>query len=170
MSLSNELEKLQQLHDAGALTADEFARAKARVLADETAPSDEPLRQIQWQNELARLDREWELEREHYMLTDKHGARHVPQAGQSLLGGVIAVVFGIFWTATASSMTSSMTTNSPFGPGAGGPPSFLPLFGVLFIVLGAGAAIHGFRKGAEYEQAYRRYQQRRAELLEGHKN
>ena len=165
MSLSNELEKLQQLHDAGALTAEEFVRAKARVLASETAPLDEPLRQIQWQNELARLDREWELEREHYMITGKHGTRYVPQAGQSLLGGVIAVVFGIFWTA----MASSMTTHSSFGSPSSGPPRFLPLFGVLFIVLGAGAAIHGVRKGTEYEQAHRRYQQRRADLLEGEK-
>ena len=41
MALSEELSKLQDLHDRGALTDDEFARAKARLLggiADSTDP------------------------------------------------------------------------------------------------------------------------------------
>ena len=34
MAMSDELAKLQELHQRGALTDDEFARAKARVLGD----------------------------------------------------------------------------------------------------------------------------------------
>jgi phage shock protein C len=36
MSLSNEFERLADLHDAGQLSDDEFSRAKARLLADPT--------------------------------------------------------------------------------------------------------------------------------------
>jgi len=39
MGLSEELEKLDELHRRGTLTADEFARAKARVLDEPGAPS-----------------------------------------------------------------------------------------------------------------------------------
>jgi DNA-directed RNA polymerase subunit RPC12/RpoP len=35
-------------------------------------------------NELAALDREWEMEREHYMVTTKHGGRHIPSEAGSI--------------------------------------------------------------------------------------
>ena len=41
MALSDELGKLQELHQRGALTDDEFTRAKARLL-DGSAPADAP--------------------------------------------------------------------------------------------------------------------------------
>jgi len=37
MSIAQELERLQALHDRGAISAEEFARAKARVLDPEAA-------------------------------------------------------------------------------------------------------------------------------------
>lgn len=42
MSLSDELAKLEELHQRGALTDDEYARAKARVLAGEPAQRSTP--------------------------------------------------------------------------------------------------------------------------------
>jgi len=39
MSISNELDKLDELHRRGALSGDEFARAKARVLGDSDRPA-----------------------------------------------------------------------------------------------------------------------------------
>jgi hypothetical protein len=45
MSIADELEKLQRLHDSGALTEQEFAEAKAAVLDDPApAPTAEPTR------------------------------------------------------------------------------------------------------------------------------
>ncbi|MGD9841379.1 MAG: PspC domain-containing protein [Steroidobacteraceae bacterium] len=38
MNLSEELERLQSLHERGVLTADEFARAKARWLGNAATP------------------------------------------------------------------------------------------------------------------------------------
>jgi phage shock protein PspC (stress-responsive transcriptional regulator) len=38
MSMSEELERLRALHERGALSEDEYARAKARVLEGATAP------------------------------------------------------------------------------------------------------------------------------------
>jgi phage shock protein C len=42
MSIGNELEKLEELHRRGALSADEFARAKARVLGTAAPTAGEP--------------------------------------------------------------------------------------------------------------------------------
>lgn len=45
-------------------------------------------------------------------------------------GSVIAIIFGIFWTASAASM---------------GAPGFFPLFGVLFIIMGIIQAAYHFK-------------------------
>jgi hypothetical protein len=157
MNIADELQKLQDLHRSGALTDEEFAAAKAAVLAGAPAAQDstrpgamqEELDDLRLENEVARLDREWQLSRERYMVAGRYGNRYVPSRGQSVLGGVIVVAFGIFWTATAASM------------GAG----LFPLFGVIFILLGAGMSVYSYSKAGEYEEAYQKYQRRRAELL-----
>jgi hypothetical protein len=67
MNIADELRKLQALHHSGALTDDEFAAAKAAVLAgqargEESAGEQAMQRQLdelKLENELARLDREW---------------------------------------------------------------------------------------------------------------
>lgn len=42
MALSDELSKLQELHQRGVLTDEEFTRAKARLLDDSAAPAASP--------------------------------------------------------------------------------------------------------------------------------
>ena len=158
MSLSDEIRNLQELRDSGVLTEEEFARAKATVLSspsppasgDDQAALQHHLQQIQRQNELDRLDREWEMEREQYLIADKYGARHVPTEGGSLVGAIVIGGFGLFWTITAASM---------------GAPVFFPIFGILFIILGVGASLRGYGKAGEYRQAHQRYEQRRFALL-----
>ncbi len=66
-----------------------------------------------------------------------------PGRAPSFLGGigsVVAILFGVFWTA----MAFSMTRDSPFG-GAG----LFPLFGVLFIILGIANAVYNFRQATQ---------------------
>jgi Short C-terminal domain len=157
MSMADELRKLQDLRDSGTLTDDEFAVAKASVLAG--GPADRPaesgmeahLEEIKHQNDVAQLDREWALERDRYMVAGRYGYRYLPTKGMSLLGGIVIVVFGIFWTMFAAGM---------------GAPIFFPLFGVLFILMGIGVSVNAFIKATQYEQARQHYQQRRAALLE----
>ncbi len=52
---------------------------------------------IKLQNALAQLDREWMMEREGHMVRDKQGGLQEPNAGAGIVGGVIAVVFGVIW-------------------------------------------------------------------------
>jgi hypothetical protein len=152
MSMADELRKLQELHDDGTLTAEEFAAAKATVLAGRPADSavEGHLEEIRQQNDVAQLDREWAIEREQYMVAGRYGYRYLPNKGMSVLGGIIACAFGIFWTMMAASM---------------GAPGLFPAFGVLFILFGVGVSVYSFTKATRYEEARRRYQRRRSELL-----
>jgi hypothetical protein len=155
MSMADELRKLQDLRDAGTLTDEEFASAKARVLAGESTDRaaatgvEGHLEEIKRQNDVEQLDREWAMERERYLVTGRYGYRSVPSQGASLLGGIVIVAFGILWTALAS--------------GIGG--GFASMFGVLFILAGAGISIYSFIKAGQYELARQQYQRRRAALV-----
>lgn len=157
MNITDELRNLAQLHQEGALSDEEFAAAKAAVLAGrETRPSSDPqltpdlASQFQRHAELQNLDREWELERENYMVTGRYGRRYIPERGFSLGGGIFLSVIGIAWTGFAMSMPHV--------------PFFFPLFGVMFVLLGIGMSIHTYRKAEEYEHAQQRYRRKRAEL------
>jgi hypothetical protein len=165
MNIADELRKLQDLHRAGALTDEEFATAKAAVLAGGSGGSEaagegtmrEELEEIKLQNEVARLDREWEMERQHYMVAGRYGSQYVPSRGMSVLGGVFFAGFGLIWIVMAASM----------GGGFGGGFDLFPLFGVLFILFGVGTSIYSYTKATQYEEAYQAYQRRRAEVLAG---
>lgn len=153
MSISDELQKLDALRRSGALTYDEFETAKRRVLeGSSNGVEAQHLEEIKAQNELSQVDREWELERENYMVEGKYGRRHIPSKASSAIGGLFIVGFGIFWTIMAASITSI---------GGFGVFSFFPLFGVLFVVFGAAMSIRAFTKAGEYEEAQQRYRQRR---------
>lgn len=56
-------------------------------------------------------------------------------SGMGVVGSIIAIVFGIFWTVLAASMTA----------GAGIIGVIFPLFGVLFIVVGIIQAVYNYK-------------------------
>jgi hypothetical protein len=169
MSLAEEIKKLEELRWNGTLTDDEFARAKAALLArmddaPESAKDGEAsgnlaahLAEVRYQNELARIDREWEIEKEKYMVTGKHGIRHIPTVaagrGVSIIGGV----FGLFWTLIAFSITSDAPDGGPFQFVR----IFFPLFGIAFTGGAIWLGIHLARKAEEYNRALAAYQARR---------
>lgn len=175
MSISDELQKLDDLRRNGTISDDEFELAKKKVLQEpQDAIHSDQLEEIKFQNELAQLDREWELERENYMVSGKRG-RYIPGKASSLFGGIVIVGFGIFWTLMAASMTghrdasfdairvdSSGVVNTETSGNSIG--SIFPLFGVLFVLFGAGMSLYSFTKASQYEEAKQRYQDRRWEM------
>lgn len=164
MSLTDELRKLQELHWSGALTDDEYRRAKEKLISGTPTTSavdvvtQKKLEELERQGELNRLDQEWAAERETYMITGKHGARHLPTKTGSVLGGVFLAGFGILWTVFAAGITSDVPESMGFA-------RLFPLFGVLFVCFGVGMSIHSHKKASEYEQAEARYRERRSALL-----
>jgi hypothetical protein len=170
MSLADELKKLEDLRWKGTLTDEEFTRAKAALLAG-LEKSPEPatnaevsenlaaqLAEVRYQNELARIDREWEIEKEQYMVSDKHGRRHIPTQGEGLMGAIIIGAFGTFWTIMAFGITSGAPDEGPFAI----VKIFFPLFGIAFTILGIYHGIHAYNKAEAHNQAFAAYQRRRA--------
>jgi hypothetical protein len=172
MSIADELHNLGQLHERGALSDEEYAAAKEAALAAWAAPrgggfEESPMRPDSEEcieDRVARLDREWELERQQYMVVGKYGHRSVPSRGLSLLGGAIAAGFGLLWIVVGSAMGQGA---AEAGGAFGGVGSLLPLLGGVVIVSGIGVAIYSYLKASRYEEAYERYQRRRADLLLG---
>jgi hypothetical protein len=179
MSIADELAKLEELRRSGALSEPEFARAKALLLNSSASPPgqqtgdhlSEHLEEVRFQNELARLDREWASEREQYMVIDRYGRRHIPTTGGSVIGGVIVVGFGVVWTIFAFLLAqngSEFLANHPMaGPGEWLFPWLFPCFGVVFIIAGIAMSVSAHAKAQRYEQASQAYQRRRSELLAG---
>lgn len=108
------------------------------------------LQVIELQNELARLDREWEQERESFMVTGKHGHRSLPSSAGSAIGGVVAVVFGVIWMGGAASM---------------GAPAPFVMFGLVFVGFAIFNAVNGASKATAHQSAEARHQSLRSELI-----
>ena len=157
MSISEELQRLDELRRNGALSQSEFELAKQKVLqSPDNIEATEHLGEIRAQNEVAQLDREWDLQRKNYLMTGKYGNQSMPTKTGSVFGGVLVTAFCIFWVVTAGAITSS------------GPPgisSLFPLFGILFGLFAVTRCIQGFNKASQFEKAQKIYQRRRNQLL-----
>jgi hypothetical protein len=168
MGLADELQKLEDLRRRGTLSDAEFAQAKAALLAGGAAPGEHPLgeylsdqlAEIRYQNELARLDREWEIERQQYLVVDRYGRRHVPTAGMGIGSAVVGGVFGVIWTVMAVAITSEAPDFGPFAIAQ----VIFPLFGMVFIVAAVGWGVHCYSRAQKYDAAFRAYRARRRQV------
>ena len=168
MSIADELRQIEEMYTQGTLTREEFEQAKAKALTTEAAPTQNAadsqtarqLAQLQRQNAVAQLDREWAMEREQYMVTGRYGSRSLPTESGSVFGGLLIGGFGVFWTILAFTITSGASA-----AGAPGIATVFPFFGVLFILVGVGSSISSYSKAGQYREAEQRYQEKRARLL-----
>jgi hypothetical protein len=165
MSLADDLTKLEELRRTGALSEKEFAQAKAQLLGGPAPAGEavadalaEQLAETRYQNELNRIDREWQIEREKYMAADRYGRRHVPTVGTGRATSIIGGVFGTFWTIMAFTITSGAPDFAPFSLAK----VFFPLFGIAFTIGSIGYGIHLTGKAEAYNSAFAAYQRRRA--------
>jgi hypothetical protein len=137
--------RLEVVHDA--------STTHTRVLEEireDTRRMVDNLRVIELQNDLERLDREWESRKQGFMMEGKHGHRHLPTAAGSIAGGMFLIVGGIVWIGFTVKM---------------GAPAFFPLFGLLFIGMAIYKMIEGSSKAAAHGQADDEFNLRRSSLL-----
>jgi hypothetical protein len=116
------------------------------------------LQLIKLQNELNRLDQEWNLERERYRIHHIRGQTSLPTSGHvaiSVLGGLVAVAFGIFWIVSLSDHDG---------------PSFMVLFGVVFIAAAIVMTIYTLMRREQYMTAMDQYEGQRREILDALRN
>lgn len=107
---------------------------------------------LERQNQLAQVDRQWDRERERYLVTNKQGHRREPNRAAAIMSGILVLAFGIFWMVVVTSKARS--------------PSF-SLFGLVFIIIGLAVSILNYNRSAEFRRAQRRYYQRRREIISG---
>jgi hypothetical protein len=165
MGLADELQKLEALRRSGTLSDAEFAQAKSALLAGQPAAPiehhlSEQLAEVRYQNELARIDREWATERESYYVTDRNGRRNIPTTGAGIATAVLGGGFGVFWTIMAFSIARS---GPRFGD-SGGPADFFPFIGIVITLVAIGYGIYCYSRALEYEQALARYKARRSQV------
>jgi hypothetical protein len=171
MSIADELQKLEELRRHGSLSEDEFARAKALLLSEAACPAAppgrtlaDPVSELRYQNELARVDREWAMEREKYFVAGRYGRRQLPTKGMGVGVAAVSGVFGVMWTILAIVITGSAPD---FGPFAVAKVVF-PLFGVGFVVAGISFGAYCYSRSQEYEKAHAAYQSRRNAIRPEH--
>jgi hypothetical protein len=153
MSLVDELKKLQELQQTGALSDREFADAKEALIAsggDTSQRLQVQLQQIALQNELAALDRRWIIDRERFMMTFGSRSPTIPSRWMGAFTSIIAAGFGSVWIGLAI---------------ARGAPIFFPIFGIVVVALGVIMGLYAFNKAVEHDAAFQEYQQRRAEII-----
>ncbi|MGN6545007.1 MAG: SHOCT domain-containing protein [Aureliella sp.] len=158
MDLGDQLQKLNDLRRQGALSDEEFAVAKQKLLGEPPSRfGNEQLDDLSLQNELLQLDRAWEMERENYMVTGRYGQRYIPDKATIIPGSLMVIAGGSLWTVMA-------VTIGGFGQRGAFSLAF-PLFGVIFVLVGIWSSVNAFSKAGQYQQAFDNYQGRRQELL-----
>lgn len=113
------------------------------------------------QNEIAELDRRWEVERRSFTIQAKDGQSHLPTERIARVGGIGAIVFGGLWTILAFSITQSGPNYGAFAVAK----ILFPLFGLGFIGFGVFNAISAHQKAQNYHRAERNFRLRRDQLL-----
>jgi DNA-directed RNA polymerase subunit RPC12/RpoP len=108
------------------------------------------LKVIELQNDLERLDREWDNQRQGYLVRGKNGHVSEPSSVGTIIAGVIAIVFGIFWMGFTGSM---------------GAPGFFSLFGLVFIGAAVFGMIIGTSKAKAYQNGLHQYEFHRQRLV-----
>ncbi len=110
---------------------------------------DRRLAAIEVENEIARLDRAWDREREGYQVTTKHGGRQDPSATASIVGFVAVTIVGLIMV-------------GGIGTAGGGPIMFVP-----FVIIGAAgiAMLNSISKAKQMADGKQRYQRKRRDLL-----
>jgi hypothetical protein len=169
MQLTEEIEKLEALLERGVITNEEFHQLKSRLISDFTnSRKEDPiayqtahLRSIERQNELARIDREWAIERERYYVRGRYGKTYLPTKAGGLATALMTGIFGGTWTIMALSLMGTAPDFPPFSI----VKVLFPLFGIVFTLIGIVTGMRAFGKAIQYEQAHDEYQARRSEHL-----
>ena len=161
MSLADELQKLEQLRQAGTLSTAEFAQAKATLLNTVVSITDSgKLVQLTKEAELARIDREWELEKQSFNVLSRYGIQQRPTKAGGIGSALFGGAFGAFWTYTAASITSSGSNFAPFNV----MQIVFPIFGVIFTLYVIWTGISMYFKAQGYDLAQQAYLERRAKI------
>ena len=143
--------RLEVVHDA--------STTHTRVLEEireDTRRMVDNLRVIELQNDLERLDREWENRKESFMVRGKNGHSYLPSTIGSTVGGIVAGILGLAMLGLIVSSTGPANGMlMPFG-----------CFGLLVAGVGIFGSISGLSKARAYREQLEEFQAARHLLIE----
>jgi hypothetical protein len=121
-----------------------------QVLDQRTSEMAKDLDVIKRQNQLEQLERDWQREREDYLVRGQNGTTTIPSAAGSLIGMAIGIAIGVLWVGFTSSLE--------------GVPGFFPFFGVLVIIAVVFGSLRNLQKSIRYREREAEYHRRRQEF------
>jgi hypothetical protein len=110
------------------------------------------------EQELERLDREWLLEREQYMISGKNGSKSLPSQGSVPVLIVVIIIILVMWLVFAVNVNSSKFGHKP--------PVFVYLFPIPVIAILIWNISQQASKGNAHEMAKAKYEDKRRLLLD----
>lgn len=110
------------------------------------------------ENEIARLDREWMIEKKKYQINTKYGSKtpNKHTSAFTIIGTVLGLGFMIFWISTVMSANNS-------GDGTSFVFVLFGIVGVIFLIVNSFTNVS---KSENYMEAESQYQQKRNDLLQ----
>jgi hypothetical protein len=126
------------------------------ALENQTSALSQDLETIKIQNEIERLDREWQMEREQLCDRSKTGQLAEPSEAAAGCLAAFQVVFGLFWFGIW--LAAGQLMDSSF-------PVFVSLFGLLISALAVATFLSGTQKARRYGSARSAYESRRSQLV-----
>lgn len=111
-------------------------------VADTTKTISSGVEKLQLQNELERIDREWMMDREKYLVRTNHSGGADTSFGYNIIGGGVLCVFGVILLISASKVG-----------------------GLLAIGFGIFIVVSTMNKSNHYESAKREYEIKRRRVL-----
>ncbi|MEX2187943.1 MAG: hypothetical protein WD875_14150 [Pirellulales bacterium] len=119
-------------------------------LVEDTSKLAKEVARLRYQNELARIDREWEIERRQYLVEKKDGPPTEPSRDMAILRGVLLGGAGVV------AFVAAVASNSGNG--------MLALIGFFMLVVGPFSAFLGVQKANDFERARLEYVGRRGSI------
>ncbi|RYD47332.1 MAG: hypothetical protein EOP85_05690 [Verrucomicrobiaceae bacterium] len=107
------------------------------------------LKVIELQNDLERLDREWESRRQSLLVRNKQGHVSEPSSVGSVAGGFVAIAVGVVWIIATSSMHAPL----------------FPIFGLLIIGVAIYGMVSGTNKATAFKSGRENYESEREDLI-----
>ena len=138
-----------EVHRSGGAIYTEVLEA----LQKRTAEIADDVEVLKLQNELERIDREWQADREKCVFHGENGSVIEPSAGCGTIVFVIVIGFAIFFTITAGCLFPPMA-----------------FFGLAFIGIAIFGLFSNLKKSNEFNEKKQAYEQRRAEALQEIRN
>lgn len=136
-------------------TGNSYSTAVIEELQETTQRLSRDVEELKASSAIEQLDAAWDRKRKQHLVSDKNGRQSLPTKGSSVVGGIVVVVFGLFWMSVTLGMASR-------GPGSF---ALFPLFGLVFIGAGIFGAINAFGKAEAYQRDLRKYQAERRRLV-----